>query len=93
MHTDEFEISLSRELAVCKSAMKRIKEFLAIMERKHNMSTEEFIKKLRDGTLSPAYKDDYEAWKNNHESLKQWEELQKQYEETSHVMRISRGKR
>jgi hypothetical protein len=90
MHTDEYEISLSRELAVCKSAMKRIKEFLAIIERKHGMSTEDFINKFRDGTLSPEYRDDYEAWKNNYESLKQWEELQRQYEQVFHVMKISR---
>jgi hypothetical protein len=93
MHTDEYEISLSRELAVCKSAMKRIKEVLAIIERKHNMSTEAFIKELNNGTLSPEYKDDYEAWKNNYESLKQWEELQMQYEEVFQVMKISRSQK
>ncbi len=91
MHIDEYEISLSRELAVCKNAMKRIKEFLAIIERKHNMSTEDFMNKFRDGTLSPEHRDDYAAWKNNYESLKQWEELQRQYEEMFHVMKISRG--
>jgi hypothetical protein len=89
MHADEYEISLSRELAVCKSAMKRIKEFLAIIERKHSISTEEFMNKYRNGTLSPEHRDDYEAWKNNYESLKQWEELQKQYEEVFQVMKIS----
>jgi hypothetical protein len=30
MHTDEYEISLSRELAVCKSAIKKIREFLPL---------------------------------------------------------------
>ncbi len=93
MHTDEFEISLSRELAVCTSTMKRIKEFLAVIERKHSMSTEDFMKKLHDGALSPDFKDDCEAWKSNYESLKQWEELQKQYEEMFHVMKISRAKK
>jgi hypothetical protein len=93
MHTDEYEISLSRELAVCKSAMKRIKDFLAIIERKHNMSTENFMNKLHDGTLAPEYKDDYEAWKTNYESLKNWEKLQREYEDMFHVMKISRGHR
>ncbi len=89
MHTDEYEISLSRELAVCKSAMKRIKEFLAIIERKHDMSTENFMNKFHAGTLAPEYKDDYEAWKNNYESLKNWEKLQREYEDMFQVMKIS----
>ncbi len=87
MHTDEFEISLSRELAVCKSSIKRIKEFFAIMERKHNKNTELFIEEYNSGKLT-GNKDDYEAWHNNFESLKRWEELERQYEEAFRMMRI-----
>lgn len=87
MHTDEFEISLSRELAVCKSSIKRIKEFFAIMERKHNKTTELFIEEFDSRKLT-GNKDDYEAWRNNFESLKRWEELERQYEEAFRMMRI-----
>jgi hypothetical protein len=34
MHTDEYEISLYRELAVCKNTIRRIKKSLGILERK-----------------------------------------------------------
>ncbi len=87
MHTDEYEISLSRELAVCKSSIKRIKEFFALMERKHHKTTEQFIKEYDAGILT-GNREDYEPWRGNYESLKQWETLQKQYEEIYVKMKI-----
>lgn len=87
MHTDEYEISLSRELAVCKSTIKRIKEFFAIMERKHNKTTAQFVEEYDSGKLS-EHKDDFEAWRNNYESLKSWEELERQYQEIYVRMKI-----
>ena len=91
MHTDEFEISLSRELSVCKNTISRIKKTLGILERKHNKTSEAFIEELLSGTLSPdhpEYKDDFEAWKNSCDSLKRWEELEQQYHEAYRMMKI-----
>ncbi len=87
MHTDEYEISLHRELAVCRSTIKRIKEFFAIMERKHGKTTEQFIEEYDSGKLSGS-QEDYEPWRNNYESLKNWEKLQNQYEEMFRLMKI-----
>lgn len=92
MHTDEFEISLRRELDVCKSTIKRIQEFLSIMERKHKLTTAEFIQRAQKGTLSPELQDDSEAWQNNFDSLLRWQEMQKQYEEMFHTLKISQPK-
>jgi hypothetical protein len=87
MHTDEYEISLSRELAVCKSTITRIKKFLSIMERKHHMTTEAFLEGLRSGRITePAT--DFAAWQDNSESLLRWEELERQYEEMFRMMKI-----
>jgi hypothetical protein len=91
MHTDEFEISLSRELSVCKNTISRIKKTLGILERKHNKTSEAFIEELLSGKLSPEppdYKDDCEAWKNSYDSLKQWEGLEQQYHEAYRMMKI-----
>lgn len=91
MHTDEFEISLSRELGVCKNTIFRIKKTLGILERKHNKTTEVFIEELLSGKLSPDhpdYKDDYAAWRNSYDSLKQWEKLEQQYHEAFRMMKI-----
>ncbi len=87
MHTDEYEISLSRELAVCESTIKRIKVFFALMEKKHGKTTAQFVEEYEGGKLK-RHEDDFKAWWNNYESLKQWEELQRQYEEAFQMMKI-----
>jgi len=91
MHTDEFGISLSRELSVCDNTIRRIKKTLGMMERKHNKTTEVFIEELLNGKLSPDhpdYKDDCTAWRNTYDSLKQWEGLKQQYQEAFRMMKI-----
>ncbi len=86
MHTDEYEISLSRELAVCKSSIKKIKEFFAIMERKHGKTTTQFVEEYDGGKLTDN-QDDYAPWRDNYESLKNWEGLQREYEELFRMMK------
>ncbi len=90
MHTDEFEISLFRELKVCGNTIKRIEKFLDMMERKHKKSTASFIKEYRSGTLDREveFKDDYTAWESNYESLRQWRDLERQYQEQFRFMKI-----
>ncbi len=87
MHTDEYEISLHRELAVCKSTIKRIQEFFAIMERKHARTTEQFVREYDSGKLL-GNEEDYRAWRGNYDSLKNWEKLQSEYEEMFRLMKI-----
>ncbi len=90
MNTDEYEISLSRELAVCKNTIQRIKKTLLLLEQKHNKKTEEFIEELRRAKEGHAAysEDDREAWKSSYESLNRWEELQRQYQEAYRKMKI-----
>jgi hypothetical protein len=87
---DEYEISLSRELNVCKNTIQRIQKSLGILERKHNKTTEVFIQELQNNKLTghPEYKEDYDAWQSSYESLKRWEELKRQYEEAFRKMKI-----
>lgn len=89
MHTDEYEISLNRELAVCKNTIQRIKKSLGILERKHSKTTEAFIAEYRSGKLTqhPEFKDDYEAWQSSYDSLKRWEGLEKQYQDAYRIMK------
>ncbi len=87
MHTDEYEISLHRELTVCKSTIKRIEEFFAIMERKHGKTTLEFVREYDSGKLT-GNEEDYKAWRSNYDSLKSWEKLLQEYEEMFRLMKI-----
>ncbi len=87
MHTDEYEISLHRELTVCTSTIKRIREFFSIMERKHAKTTEQFVEEYDSGRLT-GHPEDYRAWRSNYDSLKNWEKLQREYEELLRLMKI-----
>jgi len=90
MHTDEFEISLFRELKVCGNTIKRIMKFLDMMERKHMKSTASFIDEYRSGTLNreSEFKDEYMAWESSYESLILWQDLERQYQEQFRIMKI-----
>jgi len=87
---DEYEISLSRELNVCKSTIQRIKKSLGILERKHNKTTEVFVQESLNNKLTghPEFKEDYDAWLSSYDSLKKWEELERQYQEEFRKMKI-----
>jgi len=90
MHTDEFEISLYRELKICGNAIHRINKFLVRMEQKHGMRTEVFIEEYRNDKLANNlnHQSDYRAWEANYESLKRWQNLERQYQEQFRIMRI-----
>ncbi len=90
MPYDEYEISLARELNLCKNTIQRIQKSLGILERKHNKTTEVFIQELLDNKLTdrPEFKDDYDAWQSSYDSLKKWQELEQQYREAFRTMKI-----
>jgi hypothetical protein len=91
MHTDEYEISLLRELKVCGNTIQRIKKTLTLMEQKHHKNTDTFIEESRTGRLSddPDTKDDYAAWQSSYESLIQWQNLERQYQEQLRIIKIT----
>jgi hypothetical protein len=90
MPYDEYEISLARELNLCKNTIQRIQKSLGILERKHNKTTEVFIQELLDNKLidRPEFKDDYDAWQSSYDSLKKWQELEQQYRDAFRTMKI-----
>ena len=49
MHTDEYELSLSRELSVCRNTIKRIHKTLELLEQKHKRTTEAFMEEVTHG--------------------------------------------
>jgi hypothetical protein len=90
MHTDEFEISLHRELMACGGTIHRIKKSLRLLEQKHGKTTEVFIRELESGSLPPGpdKQDDYTAWKDTYDSLKRWQALEREYQKQLVIMKI-----
>jgi hypothetical protein len=78
MHTDEYEISLSREIDVCKGRMKAIKKSLQKMEKKYGIATDNFLKGLLSG--GKVSEVDGKKWTEDIELLSIWESKQKEFE-------------
>lgn len=87
MHTDEYEISLSRELTICEKKIEAFRKVLAGMEAKYKMKTEVFAVEIAGGNIS-GQKDDFAAWMKEYEALKRWEVLRDQYAEMLGKMKI-----
>ena len=80
MRTDEYEISMRREIDVCKRMIIGFKKNLAGIENKHDRSRNFFIKKLENGNALEC--EEYcREWKDNYDALKRWEDKLSQYEE------------
>ena len=80
MRTDEYEISMYREIDVCKRMIAGLKKTLTIIQNKHNKSSNIFIKELESGNDLKA-EENCREWKENYDALKKWEEKLLQYED------------
>jgi hypothetical protein len=79
MHTDEYEISLGREIALCRKRVRQLKDSLARREKQCGMTTEAFLKTLEGGGLSeqPAM----QSWNQEYQELQYWQKMLTEYEE------------
>lgn len=88
MHTDEYEISLAREINVCKSVIQRTQTQLARRKQQFGM---EFPKAKETAAMGNSVIDGKELvdWQEDVEALFQWEQRLEEYREALAVMRIS----
>jgi hypothetical protein len=82
MRTDEYEISLSREMSVCRRMILGLNKTLAEYEKKYHTDTETFLAMYEKGKKI-AGKADSEEWKEYSEAMKRWELRLFQYEDFS----------
>jgi hypothetical protein len=80
MHTDEYEISLSREIEVCRKKVIALRKKLFCLEKKFDMPTGDFVTKFREARIDTHNKD-FISWVNHSEALVKWQETLKQYQE------------
>lgn len=87
MHTDEYEISLFRELEVCKTHINSLQQSIRKMEYIYNVDSNEFVKGYLNGSFT-AYNHDFPTWFKAWEELKRWEERRNEFEKMYRLMRI-----
>ena len=72
MNTDEYEISLAREITVCKNIIAKITKELSRLEAKHGMTA-----LARSSPDIP----DRTRWLQEYETLRTWQQRLREYEE------------
>lgn len=87
MHTDEFEISLSRELNVCEGYVKKYRKELDGLEARHGMTTELFVEHSRNGRLAAAA--DGSEWQQAFDAWQRWSAARDEYGRLLGAMRQS----
>ncbi len=79
MHTDEFEISIGREIAFCRKMTRRLKDSLERREKQGAMTAEEFLQALEDRSLSEQPL--IQEWNRDYQELQYWQKMLTEYEE------------
>ena len=87
MHTDEYEISLWRELKICEGYVREARVVLDRMEARHGMSTAAFL--AHGAGPTTAMDSDRNAWQRAHESLLRWSRTRDEYRILLDTMRQS----
>lgn len=88
MHTDEYEISLAREISHCERVVQKIRATLAARQRQYGMEYPEASASAAVEHLAIDGRD-LAAWQEDFEALPEWERRLEEYREALSMMRIS----
>ena len=80
MHTDEYEISIGREIRLCRKLIGRLKRSIQKKEKRYGISTEDFIERLSRGELAETGPD-FRNWHRDCRELENLERMLTEYEE------------
>ncbi|MGE5238317.1 MAG: hypothetical protein ACM3ON_05900 [Chloroflexota bacterium] len=83
MHTDEYEISLSREIAVCLARIRKLRKALLRIEKAAEMSSAAMISTSQGGGIDAHLRE----WQEHREALLAWEQRLAEFEEIRRRMR------
>ncbi len=88
MHTDEYEISITRERNHCQQVVKKTQAKLAERRQTYGMDYHEAVLACAEGRLALSEKE-LAQWHDDVEALPQWEQRLEEYREALAMMRIS----
>ncbi|MEW6502038.1 MAG: hypothetical protein ACOY8P_00400 [Thermodesulfobacteriota bacterium] len=83
LRTDEYTISISREIVVCKNMIAKATEQLARLEKRHGRLTAEVVA----GNDTIPHGPERTAWIETHAGLLAWRKRLREYEEAYHRLK------
>lgn len=84
MHTDEYEISLLKEVSVCSGYILACRNTLQRLEKKYNLTSDEV---LTGRASAPVDSSDRAEWIDACHALASWEKRKAEYEELHRQMK------
>jgi hypothetical protein len=88
MHTDEYEISIAREVNHCERVVKKTREKLAERQQRFGLDYPEAASAAAEGRLSIKQKE-LADWQEDFAALPVWAQRLEEYREALAAMRIS----
>ncbi len=79
MHTDEYEISIGREVNLCRKLIQKLRSAIRKHEKQHGMTTEEFLLRPAEGGTVES-RPDFMKWRKDYTELQFWENMLGEYE-------------
>lgn len=88
MHTDEYEISINREIVHCRKVVEKIENKLAERRQRFGCEYPEASAAASEGRLAIGERE-LAGWREDYEALPVWRQRLAEYREALSVMRIS----
>ena len=79
MHTDEYEISIGREVNLCRKLIKSLGKEICGFEKRYSMDTETFLQDCEVGIPSKN-DEDFSNWRKAWRELQFWKKTLDEYE-------------
>jgi len=79
MHTDEYEISIGREVTLCRKLIKSLGNEISGFEKRYGMDTQTFLQGFETGKLS-GNDEDSSNWRKALRELQFWKKTLDEYE-------------
>jgi hypothetical protein len=80
VHTDEYEISIQREMTLCLKIIRRLGNAINRRERRYGMKTDALLLVLEQ-EQSAEQSRDFVTWRDDHQELQIWRERLNDYED------------
>ena len=78
MHTDEYEISLGREITLCRNRVKKLKKSLEKLEKQCGLTTAALLEILE--TSDASEQPTLQSWSREYQELQYWQKMLRDYE-------------
>jgi hypothetical protein len=83
VHTDEYEISLGREVSLCRRVCRKLEKAIRWKEEKYGMTTEALVQRLKENPSAEA-NNDFTKWRKEVRELSSWQKKLREYEMVFH---------